>query len=265
MLVVKVGGRALLSNARGIAEDISSLWREGKDVLLVHGGGDLVTEVSKRLGVEPLFVTSPEGIRSRYTSAAELEVYVMVMAGKVNKGLVSLLTSLGVSAVGLSGADGPTVVAERKKKIVVLDERGRKRVMEGGYTGKIREVRTSLLKALLRERYLPVVAPIAVDTEGTMLNVDGDQMAAELAVALGAESLVFLTDVEGLVLEGEKVSKLAREDLDRAIAKAGAGMNRKLLQAKRALEGGVRQVLIYNGKEGGAVRKALEGQGTTIS
>ncbi|MCX8196572.1 MAG: [LysW]-aminoadipate/[LysW]-glutamate kinase [Acidilobaceae archaeon] len=265
MIVVKVGGRALRSNAKGILEDVASLWREGERLVLVHGGGDMVTEFSRKLGVEPTFVTSPDGIRSRYTSAAELEVYVMVMAGKINKEIVSALSSLGVKAVGVSGADGQSVLAERKRRIVVLDERGRKRVVEGGYTGKIREVRGELFRALLREDFLVVVAPLAIDAEGTLLNVDGDQMASELAVALGAERLVFLTDVEGLLIDGAKVGRLSLGELEALLPKVGAGMNRKLLQAKRAVEGGVREVAIYSGKEREPVRGALRGLGTLIN
>lgn len=128
-MVVKVGGRVLLSNLNSVVSDILGLWRDGWKVVLVHGGGDVVTEYSRRFGVEPRFVMSPEGVRSRYTSLEELEVYIMVMAGKLNKEIVSKIIGLGGRAVGIAGADGPTLVAERRRKIVVVDERGRRRVL----------------------------------------------------------------------------------------------------------------------------------------
>jgi malate dehydrogenase (oxaloacetate-decarboxylating) len=152
-------------------------------VIVVHGGGDEVTEMCKKLGIEPKFVISPEGIRSRYTDRDELEVYVMVMAGKINKLIVTKLNMLGVKAVGISGADGPTLIAERKKRIVIVDERGRKRVIGGGCTGRITYVEVRLLQILLDSGYIVVVAPIAINlSEGTMLNVDGDQVAYAIAI-----------------------------------------------------------------------------------
>ncbi|MEM2376843.1 MAG: [LysW]-aminoadipate/[LysW]-glutamate kinase, partial [Sulfolobales archaeon] len=136
MYVVKVGGKVLDSNLVNVVASISRVASQNP-LVVVHGGGNVVTKFCERLGVEPKFVTSPEGIRSRYTDKDELEVYVMVMAGKLNKEIVSGLVVRGVKAVGLTGADGPALLAERKKRIIIIDERGRKRVIDGGYTGKV--------------------------------------------------------------------------------------------------------------------------------
>jgi acetylglutamate/LysW-gamma-L-alpha-aminoadipate kinase len=265
LLVVKVGGRVLASNLDSVVGDVVDLWRGGLRVVLVHGGGDVVTEYSRRMGVEPRFVVSPEGVRSRYTSLEELEVYVMVMAGRLNKWIVSKIVGLGGRAVGVTGADGPTLVAERRKRIIVVDERGRRRVVEGGYTGRIVRVETGLLNRLLEENYVVVVAPVAVDSDGTLLNVDGDQAALKIAAAIKADKVILLTDVEGLVVDGGIVRELTAQEAKSILPKIGPGMNRKMIEAVEAVEGGVREILIANGLLENPVKKALENPGTRIA
>lgn len=263
VIVVKAGGRALSKNMDGIVRDLAQI-SQREEVIFVHGGGDEVTEMCKRLGIEPKFVVSPEGIRSRYTDANELEVYVMVMAGKLNKAIVSKLVALSVKAIGISGADGPTLIAERKKRIVIVDERGKKRVIEGGYTGKIVEVKTDLIRGLLSQGYIVVVSPIAIDNEGTLLNVDGDQAAYAIATALKASNLVILTDVDGVIIDGGLVKKIRISEVDEMLKHIGFGMNRKVLQAKTAIEGGVERVVISSGLIENPVTSALSGSGTEI-
>ena len=263
VLVVKVGGRALTKNLRGILEDLASISRE-LDVVLVHGGGDVVSEYSRRLGIEPKFVISPSGVRSRYTDRDELDVYVMVMAGKINKEMIAALKSLGVSAVGLSGADGGLLTAERKKRILVLDERGRKRVIEGGFTGKVVRVNADLVTSLLRMGYVVVVAPVAVADDGTLLNVDGDQGACAIARALKAEELVFLTDVSGVLVDGELVKEIKAGSIDELVKKVGFGMNRKLLMIREVLESGTKKVIISSGLVQRPITQALSGFGTVV-
>ncbi|MEM1801473.1 MAG: [LysW]-aminoadipate/[LysW]-glutamate kinase [Desulfurococcaceae archaeon] len=262
-IVVKAGGRAIAMNLDNIVSDIvniSSTWK----TVFVHGGGDMVTEMCMRLGIEPRFVTSPEGIRSRYTNRDELDVYLMVMAGKLNKMIVSKIIALGKKAIGLSGADGPLLIAERKKKIVVVDERGRKRVIDGGYTGRVVEVKLDLLERLLGE-YIVVVSPIAIDREGLLLNIDGDQAAYAIASSIKADTLVLLSDVEGVLLGDKLIKELRAQDIDLIIDKIGPGMNRKLLLAKKAVEEGVNQVVISSGLVANPVSNALKGMGTLIT
>jgi acetylglutamate/LysW-gamma-L-alpha-aminoadipate kinase len=263
VIVVKVGGRALAQNMDRIVRDLAKVVQQHQ-VVFVHGGGDEVTEMCKRLGIEPKFVTSPEGIRSRYTDEKELEVYVMVMAGKINKMLVSKLIALNVKAIGISGADGPTLIAERKKRIVIVDERGRKRVIDGGYTGKIVKVETELVTKLLTSGYTVVLAPIAIDLEGTLLNVDGDQAAYAVATALKAGQLIMLTDVEGVILNGNVVKKLKVSEIDVLLPKIGVGMNRKILLAKKAVEEGVGRIVIASGLSEEPITSSLQGSGTVI-
>jgi acetylglutamate/LysW-gamma-L-alpha-aminoadipate kinase len=264
-VVVKVGGRALAKNLDGILADVADIAKMEK-VIIVHGGGDEVTEMCKRLGIEPKFVMSPEGIRSRYTDKNELEVYVMVMAGKINKLIVTKLNMLGVKAVGISGADGPTLIAERKKRIVIVDERGRKRVIDGGYTGRITHVEVRLLQTLLDSGYTAVVAPIAIDlSEGAMLNVDGDQAAYAIATAVKASNLIILTDVEGVIINGRVVDRIDASKVDEVLKHVGPGMNRKVMLGSKAVLEGVKKVIIASGVIEKPITRALNGFGTVIT
>ena len=261
--MVKVGGRALEKNIDAIVKDVAEISKRER-VVFVHGGGDAVTEMCKRLGIEPKFVVSPEGIRSRYTDEKELEVYVMVMAGKINKTIVSKLIAQGANAIGITGADGPTLIAERKKRIIIVDERGRKRVIDGGYTGKIVKAETKLIQMLLDNNFVVVVAPIAIDNEGTLLNVDGDQAAYAIAAALKASNLVILTDVDGVIINNEVVKEIKSSEVEKILKSVGPGMNRKVMLAGKAVEEGVERVIIASGVIENPVTKALSGRGTVF-
>jgi len=254
LILVKLGGRTL-RNLRRIAEDLV-----GREFVLVHGGGDEVSEVSRRMGIEPRFVTSPSGVRSRYTDERELEVYVMVMS-LINRRIVNELLSLGIDALGISGVDGATLIAERKERIVV-EERGKRLVIPGGYTGRIREVRTELLRLLLNAGYGVVMSPIAKGTKGEMLNVDADQAAVRLAEALMPEALIILTDVDGVIVDGDLRRSIDLSELGAMMSKVGAGMNRKLMLAREVADR-VR-VVVANGLRDEPVTRALNGEGTII-
>ncbi|MCE4612049.1 MAG: [Desulfurococcales archaeon] len=263
-LVVKAGGRTLTSNLDGIAESISRVVRMGFKVVFIHGGGDEVTKYSRMMGIEPMFVVSPGGVKSRYTSWEELQVYIMVMAGLVNKRVVSALVNRGVNALGVTGVDAGLVKAVRKKRIIIVDERGRKRVIEGGYTGKITEVSLEVLQRLLAAFEALVIAPIALGDEGVPLNVDGDQMAYAIAARLKAEKLVLLTDVEGVIVDGKVVNVLTPSQAEDLASRVGAGMNRKLLMAAKSVKEGVGEAVIASGLGEDPLAKALKGSGTRI-
>ena len=269
LVVVKAGGRALMRHMDNILDSVASAASRGHSVVFIHGGGDLVTEYSRRLGVEPRFVVSPSGVRSRYTTREELEVFVMVLGGLLNKRIAAGLAARGARPVGLTGVDGLVLEAERRKRIVVVDEAtGRKRVIPGGYTGRITRVNSLLLRELLEKGYTPVLAPIAYDPgEAALLNVDGDQAAARVAAALRADALVVLTDVDGLLLEGRLVERLTSSEARRLVeeGRVGKGMNRKLIEIARALEEGVSRAVIANASQGDPVQAALEGGGTVIT
>ncbi len=264
MIVVKAGGDLLHGGLpRALAEELKALSEEEK-VVLVHGGGDIVTEIATKLGHPPRFVVSPKGFKSRYTDKETSLIYTMVMAGKINKGIVSALQASGVPTVGLSGLDGGLVRAKRKSQIIAIDERGKKMLLEGGYTGKIQHVDSEFLGLLLEKGYLPVVSALAMGEEAEPLNVDGDRMAASIASALRADRLILLTDVAGLQLNGETVESLTPIEAKEMLDQIGPGMVTKIYAATEAIEGGVGEVLIASGFREGALSSALAHENGTV-
>jgi len=266
LLVVKMGGSILKEGTSSeLLSDLRGLLAENKAVL-VHGGGAEVTEIAAKLGKPQRFIVSPEGFRSRYTDKDTVEIYSMVMAGKINKQIVLALQSQGIPAVGISGLDGLLLKAERKKKLIAVDERGRKRVIDGGYTGKITQVNARLLRFLLEQGYVPVVTPIAVSEEFEPLNVDGDRTAAFIAGALKADGLILLTDVQGLILKGKPVPRISASEVRENLSIIGQGMSTKVHAALEALNQGVGEVLITSGFEKLPISSALKHKcGTVIS
>ncbi len=247
MIVLKIGGDIFTKGLEPrLLEDVKRV-QSRERLVIVHGGGDEVTDIAEKLGKKQVFVTSPGGMRSRYTDEETVEIYTMVMAGKINKVIVRWLLSLGVPAVGLSGVDGALLRAERKKRIIIVDERNRKRIIDGGFTGRITKVNTAVLEVLLEKGYVPVVAPVALGEENEFLNVDADRAAGQISGALRAETVVFLTDVEGVYLKGEYVRKLILLEAERLIPKIGPGMDKKVLASVEALKSGVKEAVISSG------------------
>ena len=266
LIVVKLGGDILKwKRSPELILDIKNLLSKNR-IALVHGGGTEVTEIAYKLGKEQEFVVSPKGFRSRYTDRDTAEIYTMVMAGKINKQMVSILQSHGVSGVGLSGPDGLLVRAKRKKRLVIVDESGRKRVVDGGYTGKICRVNAKLLWLLIENGYVPVIAPVAISDEFEPLNVDADRMAAYIAGSLNADRLILLTDVQGLTLGDKLVPKLNVSEVKKLLPKVGGGMITKLYAAIEALNLGVGEVIISFGLKKFPISSPLEHKcGTVIS
>jgi len=268
MLVVKLGGSNGLEFDAAL-RDIAALVERGERVAVVHGGSREMDAISTRLGRPPRYVTSPSGVKSRYTDRETLEIFAMVVAGRVNKLLVERLQGHGVNALGLSGIDG-RLLTGRRKGVIIAVEGGKKRVLRGDYGGKVTGVNAGLLSLLLAEGYVPVIAPLALGTEGEALNVDADRAAAAVAGALGAETLVILTDVPGLLRDPADPSSLipripgeaARAYLERY---ARGRMMKKMLGAIEALEQGVRQVVLADGRVESPLLGALEGLGTVIA
>ncbi len=245
--VVKIGGSILKSGfPEAFKADLKKLCEQNR-VVLVHGGADLVTQTAQKMGLQQKFIVSPDGMRSRYTDRETMDVYTMVMAGKINKQIVASIQSCGIKAVGLSGADGFLLKAVRKKKLIILDERGRKVVIEGGYTGKIESVNTEILSSLLELNYLPVIAPIAIDEEYQLLNVDSDRAAAYIAGSLKADGIIMCTDVEGVMLGETIVKKMSMEEAKKNLELIGHGMKKKVYAAIEALTMGVGEVVITSG------------------
>ncbi len=262
MLVLKLGGRILKEDIEDFLRDLEEFIK-GDRVVIVHGGSVEVQEVAERMGITQRFITSPSGFRSRYTNREMIGVYQMVVAGKINKDLVSKLQRHGVNAVGLSGMDCRIIKARRKKGVKSV-EKGSVRLITDDYTGKIRRVEAKALKNLLSMGYTPVIAPLAMGEEYEALNVDGDRLAASIAGALRAERLIIFTDVQGLLLDGELVERVRMEELERMTDRVGGGMKKKMLAAKEALELGVPEVVICSVLREKPLTSALLGEGCTV-
>lgn len=263
MIVAKTGGRVIEHGVSlNLIKDISQI-TSIHSLFFIHGGGVEVTEIAKRMGKSQQFVVSPKGFRSRYTDKDTAEIYTMVMVGKLNSEIVMQLESHGISAVGLSGLDGRLLQAERKKRLIILDDRGRRRVIDGGYTGQITKVNTALLQ-LLSKQYIPVIAPVALSEEFEPLNVDGDRSAAHIAGALKADRLVLLTDVDGLIINKALVPELTTFEAKALLPKIGPGMITKVYAALEAIEKGVEEVVISSGFNNKPISSAINHEHGTV-
>lgn len=256
VVVVKYGGAAMdrAPLSRSFAQDVALLQHAGIHPVIVHGGGPQVTEVAGRLGLRTAFVDG-----HRVTDEPTLEVATMVLAGKLSTQVVGMLVANDVPAVGLSGVDGGMVVVRRAEPDL-------------GFVGEVQAVRVEVLRTLIDEGFVPVVASIAADALGQPYNVNADVVAAELAIALGANKLVYMNDVPGVVGPGgELLSELGRRDvvdlLEHPDAVAG-GMVPKLRSSVRAIDAGVARVHLLDGRVEHALVLELftpEGVGTMIT
>lgn len=251
-IVVKIGGSTLGSHDTAI-EDIAALHHGDHRVIVVHGGGNTATDWLKVHGVESEFVNG-----LRVTGPDSIDIVTAVFAGLVNKQLVAQLLKCGARAVGISGVDGGMIATRQ------LDSRL-------GFVGEVEKVDPSLLRALLAAGFLPVVAPVAFwsASPARLMNVNADTIAGEIAVAIGAGRLVFLTDVPGV--RGDSGELLPEVDAGAARllvdeGHASGGMAPKLEACIKAAKAGVMSQVI-DGREPHALRAALDGAktGTTIS
>jgi len=267
VIVVKVGGGAGIDPAN-VVSDVAALHAEGTRVVLVHGGSDETNRLAEALGHPPRFVTSPSGRVSRYTDRRTLEIFEMVYCGRVNKGIVERLQAAGADAVGLSGIDG-RILEGRRKATVRSVEGDKVKLLRDDHTGTVDRVNDRLLRMLIEAGHLPVLSPPAISEEGVAVNVDGDRAAAAVAIALGAEALLLLSNVPGLLRdpsdEGTLVTHVDAAEPSEAERWALGRMRAKLDGALAAVHGGVGRVVLGDARPEGAVRAALAGRGTVVS
>ncbi len=262
MITIKIGGSVVDNLHPTTISDIKNLVEQG--VIIVHGGGKEVTKVSEQLGKKPKFVTSPSGIKSRYTDKETAEIFTMVMSGSINKKIVRMLQKNGINAVGFSGVDAKTIQAERKKKLLIVNEKGRKQAIDGGYTGKISKVNAPFILSLLEQGLTPVISPIAISEEYDFLNVDGDRAAAYVAAAVKSDKVLFVTNVDGLLMDDKLVPKLSLAEAKEIRTKVGPGMEKKILAATEALDMGVKEVIIANGQKENPISSAIAHDNCTV-
>lgn len=266
MIVLKIGGSRGI-NFDFVCTDIAAVTKSGTQIVVMHGAGNDANELGEKLGYPAKHVTSPQGYTSRYTDRATLEIFVMAACGKINTFLVERLQKLGVNAIGLSGVDGRLLEGTRKDAIRIV-ENGKQRVLRDDYTGKVEKVNAELMRSLLSSRYVPVIAPLAISYQGDAINIDGDRAAAMIAGALGAEQLIILTNVPGLLQkypdESSLIKHIDKNRVEASIDFAEGRMKKKVLGASEALALGVRQVIFADGRIEQPIERAVQGCGTVI-
>ncbi len=257
VVVIKYGGNAMINEElkQQVMEDMVLLWLIGVKIVLVHGGGPEISEMTDKVGKKPVFV---DGLR--VTDEETMDIVQMVLAGKINKRLVNLIDKKGGKAIGLSGVDGRLIEAEQK------DERL-------GYVGKVTKVNIKPVTDLLEKGYIPVIATLACDKDGNTYNINGDTAAAHIAGALGAERLIMMTDIAGILRDKDDPSTLIPE---LTVAEAAplyeqgvisGGMIPKVNCCIEAINAGVRNVVIMDGRVPHSILMELltnEGAGTWI-
>jgi acetylglutamate kinase len=246
-IVIKLGGHAMVDPVvlENAIKDAVLLHYVGILVVLVHGGGPEITEKMKALGKESVFVGG-----LRVTDQETLEIAQMVLVGKINKGIISLIAKCGAKGVGLSGSDGNIIIA-KKMDLQKVNVKGVEQEVDLGHVGEIEWIDPALLNTLLERDYIPVISPIAIDRFGGSLNINADTAAGDIAVALKAFKLINMTDVDG-VMDAKRTHvfrKLSIEEA-RALLASGAigeGMIPKVTSVIKAVENGVRYSHIING------------------
>ncbi|MFO7803370.1 MAG: acetylglutamate kinase [Desulfovermiculus sp.] len=265
-LVIKYGGHAMQDEQlqKQFALNVVLLKYIGVNPVIVHGGGPQIGEMLSQLGINSEF---RQGLR--VTDQATMDVVEMVLVGRVNKNIVNIINQNGGSAVGLSGKDGGLIQA-RKMEMVISKKDAPPEIIDLGRVGEVVRIRTEVIKALDRDRFIPVIAPVGVDEAGETYNINADSVAGSVAVALGAKRLILLTDVAGvLATSGDLMSTLTRREVLEAIDKetVHGGMIPKLKCCLQAVEGGVEKAHIIDGRQENSILLELftqAGIGTEI-
>jgi acetylglutamate kinase len=241
-IVVKYGGHAMVDDAlrKSFAREMVLLKLVGINPVIVHGGGPQINDLLNQIGKKSDFV---DGMR--VTDSETMDVVEMVLVGKINKEIVNNINLIGGRAVGLSGKDGRLITAEKLYHTTASGEK-----VDIGQVGMVKRINPSVLETLDRDRFIPVIAPIGVDEEGTTYNINADTAAGTIAAALKAEKLILLTDIEGVLLEEKLVSTLTMKKVQAAIDKGQitGGMIPKVNCCVDAVIGGVAKAHIIDGR-----------------
>lgn len=255
-LVMKCGGSTLAALPDSFYEQLRDVQSSGTMPVIVHGGGPAISETLEKLGIETEFIN---GLRK--TSEEVLDVVEMVLAGSINKQIVRRLTQAGAKAIGLSGTDGAMIQAKPVAQLTEI-----------GFVGDVTQVDAALINGVIEMGYIPVIAPIGIDEAGQRYNINADTAAGAVAAHLGADRLVVITDVPGIMktVEGEKIvlPVISIEEIEEMIADGEiyGGMIPKVRAAIQCMEGGVAEVVIAQGTEPNVMRRLAAGEqlGTTI-
>ena len=256
-VVVKYGGNAMINPdlKQQVMDDIVLLWLIGVKVVLVHGGGPEISSMMDKLGKKPEFI---DGLR--VTDKETVDIVQMVLAGKVNKSLVTMLEKRGGNAIGLCGMDGKLIEAEMKNEKL-------------GYVGEITKINIGPVKDILEKGYIPVISTLGCDREGNAYNINADTAAAHIAGALGSERFILMTDIAGILKDKNDPSTLIPEislsEVDGLFSSGiiSAGMIPKVQCCVTAIKAGVKNVVIMDGRVPHSILMELltnEGAGTLV-
>lgn len=251
--VIKYGGAVMTDEnlKASVAQDVTLLRKIGINVVVVHGGGKEITYLAEKLNLKTKFVNG-----QRYTDESMRDVVQMVLGGLINKDIVRRINIHGGRAVGVSGIDANLITVKQLNKDL-------------GFVGEVKDVNSSFIRNLLNDGYLPVIAPIGVDEEGIIYNINADIAAGPIAASLSATKLVYLTDIDGVKINGKLASHLTQSEAEKYIADGtiSGGMIPKVESALSALDSGVQKVHIIDGRVDHALLLEIftkEGIGTEI-
>jgi acetylglutamate/LysW-gamma-L-alpha-aminoadipate kinase len=262
MLVIKIGGS--LDMPEGLLRDIAE---SHEPMVVVHGANRRLDELLERLGHPRRMVTSVRGETSRFTDRTTMDYFLMAYAGMANKRIIERFHQLGRRAFGFAAMDGPVATARRRPDIRIR-ENDRVKVLHGDYTGSIEAIDTAPLRALLGIGLLPVLSPPALSRDGEAVNIDGDRLSMEIAVALRAERLMVFIDTPGFLRDHRDpttvVHRIDLAGVPDLLPSAHGRARVKLLACSQAVERGVGMVGLLDGRGEHPLIDALEGAGTWI-
>ena len=247
-VIIKYGGSAMVDDKlkAGFARDVALFKLVGMNPIVVHGGGPQIGKTLEAMGIKSNFVDG-----HRVSDGETIDIIEMVLVGKVNKEIVSLISSEGGGAVGLSGKDGNLIQAEKMvitKKTADVD---RPEIIDLGMVGKVTKINTEILTTIDRDNFIPVIAPVGVGPNGETYNINADTVAGEIAAAIGAEKLVLLTDEKGILDgNGDLLPTLDEKSVERLIDEGviKGGMLPKVRSCFTALDAGVKKTHIIDGR-----------------
>ncbi len=247
-VVVKYGGHAMKDEKlkTDFANDIILLKYIGMNPVVVHGGGPQINQVLDAMGITSTFIRG-----MRYTDAPTMDVVEMVLGGKVNKDIVARINREGGRAVGLTGKDGDLILAEKLQIIYQEDENKPPEIIDPGMVGDVKQVNPEIINTLTAKGFIPIIAPVGIGRTGETYNINADVVAGKIAAAMGAEKLVLLTDVDGVLdKEGKLISSIDEQTALKMIRdkEISGGMIPKVERALDAVKGGVKKSHIINGK-----------------
>ncbi|NGP44550.1 acetylglutamate kinase [Bacillaceae bacterium SIJ1] len=234
IVVIKCGGSTLDNLSDCFFQGVKQLQMDGKQPVIVHGGGPDIESVLEKMAIKTEF---HEGLRK--TTASVMEVVEMVLAGRVNKRLVTKLRTCGIDASGLAGCDGGMLQCQAINRELL------------GYVGDVKHVQTNVLEGLIDDCIVPVIAPLGVDSEGIHYNINADTAASAIANALQAEQMMFVTDVPGIMKDGQVIQELTETDVEQLMTDGTiyGGMIPKVKAALATLKGSLKEVAIVQGAQ----------------